>query len=50
METHGMNIRDHFYPAVAMTVVLTALLGIIYPIVVTELAQVLFKELSLIHI
>ncbi|MEK6285718.1 MAG: potassium-transporting ATPase subunit KdpC [Acidobacteriota bacterium] len=30
------------YPAIAMTVVLTVLLGIIYPLVVTGLAQVMF--------
>jgi K+-transporting ATPase ATPase C chain len=39
-----MNILKHLYPAVAMTVVLTVLLGIIYPFVVTGLAQVLFKD------
>ncbi|HSE36712.1 MAG TPA: potassium-transporting ATPase subunit KdpC [Blastocatellia bacterium] len=30
------------YPAIAMTVVLTVLLGIVYPLVVTGLAQVMF--------
>ena len=37
-----MNIRKQVYPAIAMTVVLTVLLGIIYPLVVTGLAQVIF--------
>lgn len=37
-----MNILKQIYPAVAMTVVLTVLLGIIYPLVVTGLAQVMF--------
>lgn len=39
-----MNLIKHIYPAVAMTVVLTVLLGIIYPFVVTGLAQILFKD------
>lgn len=37
-----MNILKQTYPAIAMTVVLTVLLGIIYPLVVTGLAQVMF--------
>jgi potassium-transporting ATPase KdpC subunit len=37
-----MNLLKQIYPAVAMTVVLTVLLGIIYPLVVTGLAQVMF--------
>jgi len=37
-----MNILKQFYPAVAITIVLTVLLGIIYPLVVTGLAQVMF--------
>ncbi|HWC77665.1 MAG TPA: potassium-transporting ATPase subunit KdpC [Blastocatellia bacterium] len=32
------------YPAVAMTVVLTVLLGLVYPLVVTGLAQVIFPR------
>ena len=32
------------YPAVAMTVVLTVLLGVIYPFVITGLAQVIFPR------
>ncbi|HWP45956.1 MAG TPA: potassium-transporting ATPase subunit KdpC [Candidatus Limnocylindrales bacterium] len=39
-----MNLFEHIYPALAMTLVLTLLLGIIYPCVVTGLAQVFFKE------
>jgi K+-transporting ATPase ATPase C chain len=39
-----MNLLKQLYPAVAMTVVLTVLLGIIYPVVVTGLAQIIFKE------
>jgi K+-transporting ATPase ATPase C chain len=37
-----MNILKQVYPAIAMTVVLTVLLGIVYPLVVTGLAQVVF--------
>jgi K+-transporting ATPase ATPase C chain len=37
-----MNILKQIYPAISITVVLTALLGIIYPLVVTGLAQVMF--------
>lgn len=37
-----MNILKHVYPAIAMTAVLTVLLGIVYPLVVTGLAQVMF--------
>jgi len=39
-----MNLIKHIYPAVAMTVVLTVLTGIIYPYAVTGLAYVLFKD------
>jgi K+-transporting ATPase ATPase C chain len=39
-----MNIVKQIYPAIAMTVVLTVLLGIIYPLVVTGLAQVMFPR------
>jgi potassium-transporting ATPase KdpC subunit len=39
-----MNLTKQIYPAVAMTVVLTVLTGIIYPYAVTGLAYVLFKE------
>jgi K+-transporting ATPase ATPase C chain len=37
-----MYILKQIYPATAMTVVLTVLLGIIYPLAVTGLAQVVF--------
>jgi len=37
-----MNILKQIYPAIAMTVVLTVVLGIIYPLVVTGFAQVMF--------
>jgi K+-transporting ATPase ATPase C chain len=39
-----MNLLKHIYPAVAVTAVLTVLLGIIYPYVVTGLAQILFRD------
>lgn len=39
-----MNLLKHVYPAVAMTLVLMVLLGLMYPLVVTGLAQVLFKD------
>lgn len=39
-----MELKKQIYPAIIMTVVLTVLLGIVYPLVVTGLAQVLFKE------
>src|SRR5262249_40634234 len=39
-----MNILKQFYPAVAITIVLTVLLGIVYPLVVTGLAQVIFPS------
>jgi K+-transporting ATPase ATPase C chain len=39
-----MNLLKHLYPAIAMTLVLTVLTGIIYPYAITGLAQLLFKE------
>lgn len=39
-----MELKKHIYPALAMTVVLTVLLGIIYPLVVTGLAQLIFPR------
>jgi K+-transporting ATPase ATPase C chain len=39
-----MGTFRHIYPSIAMTVALTLILGIIYPIVVTALAQLLFDE------
>ena len=37
-----MNILKQIYPAVMITLVLTLLLGVVYPLVVTGLAQVIF--------
>jgi K+-transporting ATPase ATPase C chain len=39
-----MNILKQIYPAFAITIVLTVLLGIIYPLVITGLAQVIFPR------
>lgn len=39
-----MNLVKQIYPAVAMIIVMTALMGIVYPLVVTGLAQVIFPE------
>ncbi len=39
-----MNLFKHIYPAVALTIVLTVLVGIIYPFVMTGLSDLLFKE------
>ena len=39
-----MELKKQLYPAIAITVALTALLGIIYPLVVTGLAQVIFPR------
>src|ERR1044071_8436767 len=39
-----MNILKQIYPAIAITVVLTVLLGIVYPLAVTGLAQVIFPR------
>jgi K+-transporting ATPase ATPase C chain len=39
-----MELRKHIYPAFLITIVLTVLLGIIYPLVLTGLSQVLFKD------
>jgi potassium-transporting ATPase KdpC subunit len=38
-----MNLFKHIYPAVALTVVLTVLVGIIYPFVMTGLSELLFR-------
>ena len=37
-----MNLMKQIYPAIAITVVLTVLLGVAYPLVVTGLANVIF--------
>jgi potassium-transporting ATPase KdpC subunit len=39
-----MNWLKQLYPAFAMMVVMTVITGIIYPLVVTGLAQIIFKE------
>jgi K+-transporting ATPase ATPase C chain len=39
-----MNLLKHIYPAVALTIVLTVLVGIIYPFVMTGVSDLLFKE------
>ncbi len=39
-----MNLSKHIYPAVALTIVLTVLVGILYPFIVTGLSELLFKE------
>jgi K+-transporting ATPase ATPase C chain len=44
MEEVNMNLLKHIYPAVVLTIVLTVLVGIIYPFVMTGLSELLFKE------
>jgi K+-transporting ATPase ATPase C chain len=39
-----MNLFKHIYPAIALTIVLTVLVGIVYPFVIIGLSQLLFKE------
>jgi len=39
-----MNLLKHIYPAVALTIVLTVLVGIVYPFIMTGLSQLLFNE------
>jgi K+-transporting ATPase ATPase C chain len=39
-----MNILKQIYPAIVITLVLTVLLGIIYPLAVTGLSQVIFPS------
>ena len=39
-----MNLLKHIYPAVALTIVLTVLVGFIYPFAVTGLSELFFKE------
>jgi K+-transporting ATPase ATPase C chain len=39
-----MNLFKHIYPAIALTIVLTVLVGIVYPFVMTGLSELLFKE------
>jgi K+-transporting ATPase ATPase C chain len=39
-----MNILKQIYPSIAITISLTVLLGVVYPLVVTGLAQVIFPR------
>jgi K+-transporting ATPase ATPase C chain len=39
-----MNLSKQIYPAVALTIVLTVLVGIIYPFIVTGLSELFLKE------
>ncbi len=39
-----MKLLKHVYPAVALTIVLTVLLGIVYPFAMTGLSEVFFQE------
>src|SRR3984893_12285417 len=43
-EGAGMNLRKHLVTALLMTLVLTVLLGVVYPLAVTGLAQLLFPD------
>jgi K+-transporting ATPase ATPase C chain len=44
MEGGNMNLFKHLYPAVALTIVLTVLVGIVYPFVMTGLSELFFEE------
>jgi K+-transporting ATPase ATPase C chain len=39
-----MKLSKQIYPAIMMIIVMTVLTGVIYPLVVTGLAQVLFPD------
>ena len=39
-----MNLKKQIYSAIMLTVALTVLLGVVYPVVVTAISQALFKE------
>ncbi len=41
---NGMNPARHLVPAILVTLVLTLLLGVVYPLAVTGLAQLLFPD------
>jgi potassium-transporting ATPase KdpC subunit len=43
-EEKDMKALKHIYPAIMMTITLTIILGAIYPLIVTGLSQVLFKD------
>jgi K+-transporting ATPase ATPase C chain len=44
VEEVNMNLFKQIYPSVALTIVLTVLLGIIYPFAMTGLTELFFKE------
>ncbi len=39
-----MNLSKHIYPAVVLTIVLTVLVGVIYPFIMTGLSMVFFRD------
>ncbi len=39
-----MNLFKHIYPAVALTIIITVLVGVIYPFVMTGLSMIFFRE------
>ena len=39
-----MKLLKHIYPAITLTIVLTLLVGIVYPFVITGLSELFFKE------
>ncbi len=39
-----MELRKHIYPACLITIILTVLLGVVYPLVITGLSYLLFKD------
>jgi K+-transporting ATPase ATPase C chain len=39
-----MELRKHIYPACLITLVLTVLLGVVYPLVITGVSHLLFKD------
>ena len=43
-EEVNMNLFKHIYPAVALTIVITVLVGIIYPFIMTGLSELFFME------
>jgi potassium-transporting ATPase KdpC subunit len=43
-EEVNMNLFKHIYPAIALTIVLTVLVGIVYPFVITGLSELFFEE------
>ena len=42
-----MNLWKHIYPAIALTIVLTILVGVIYPFVTSGLSMVFFRDKAL---